>query len=226
MTRRERLEQDIATLRESIRQNNRDRGLASANEVDEDNRWCAEALSELLREVKLESRPMPPGIHWLVMLVFVVLASVFQVLNMDSSPSRRLHLVIPGGILNILLVVWVIVQCRFIRKIDSDSKAIWLFLLSIGSAYFAGAISSFLPGYSMTIGFFGNLVSAVLYICAAFSARSSMVRHYNSIEPIKLDLGAGLTLFFGFLYLQYHFWRIARWKKTGVLGPAETRFVD
>ncbi|MGH9612941.1 MAG: hypothetical protein ACRD4P_07675 [Bryobacteraceae bacterium] len=62
------------------------------------------------------------------------------------------------------------------------------------------------------------LASTALCVAAALNIRSSLLRYYNSVEPIGLQISAPMTLFFQVLYLQYHFTRIARWKETGVLA--------
>jgi hypothetical protein len=53
--------------------------------------------------------------------------------------------------------------------------------------------------------------------------RSDIESYYNTTENINLRLtGVGsalLTLFFAVYYFQWHFSRIAKWKKTGVLEP-------
>jgi hypothetical protein len=67
------------------------------------------------------------------------------------------------------------------------------------------------------------LGSAVLYVIGVFTMRSDLEDYYNTMENINLRLsGVGsalLTLFFAVYYFQWHFSRIAKWKKTGVLEP-------
>ena len=68
-----------------------------------------------------------------------------------------------------------------------------------------------------------SLLGLGLMIAGAFTMRSDLEEYYNTTENINLRLeGAGsalLTLFFPVYYLQWHFSRIAKWKKTGVLTP-------
>jgi hypothetical protein len=63
-----------------------------------------------------------------------------------------------------------------------------------------------------------NLVGTVLWLVAVFSMRSSLVRYYNTVEPIRLQLSGVMTFFFNMVYFQYHFTRIAEWKRTGQLN--------
>ena len=49
--------------------------------------------------------------------------------------------------------------------------------------------------------------------------QSDLEDHYNTVEPINLQLNGVMTFFFGILYFQHHFSRIAQWKKSGYLQP-------
>ncbi len=63
------------------------------------------------------------------------------------------------------------------------------------------------------------MAGSALIIAGAFNIRSSMLQHYNSVEPINLRMSAVMTCFFNTLYIQYHFTRIAKWKETGIIYP-------
>jgi hypothetical protein len=60
-----------------------------------------------------------------------------------------------------------------------------------------------------------NFLIAIVALVAIFGMRSSLVRYYNTVEPIGLKLSGVMTFFFSILYFQYHFSRVAAWKKTG-----------
>jgi hypothetical protein len=49
----------------------------------------------------------------------------------------------------------------------------------------------------------------VLGIIAIFVIRAELVRHYNQQEGFGLVLGPVMTLFFSFVYFQYHLFDIA-----------------
>jgi hypothetical protein len=53
----------------------------------------------------------------------------------------------------------------------------------------------------------------VVFTLGVFSLRRHLVRHYNTIEPIGLDLGRVETLFGSIFYILYHLTRIARLKR-------------
>jgi hypothetical protein len=156
--------------------------------------------------------PMPPSLHWV--LVWLL-----------------------GGItFGLFTLIWIFKQAGFVKKINPSSKAVLLLTLAVvgqfvlllgavgvivvsassGSFYAAGS-------YGGVAGIMGivmllSLVIAVMWLVAIFGMRSSLVRYYNSVEPMGLKLSGVMTFFFNILYFQYHLTRIANWKKTGVLG--------
>lgn len=147
------------------------------------------------------SGPMPPSMHWALVLVLSwVTCGIFA-------------------------VVWNFVQAGFARKIDAASKATLLFALSllvipvamiiVVSIGAAGGSSHTAAGLAMLL----VLPAALLPIFANFSIRASMLRYYNSVEPVSLRLSGVMTFFFHMLYLQYHMSRIANWRRTGFLRP-------
>ncbi|MDQ6759125.1 MAG: DUF4339 domain-containing protein [Acidobacteriota bacterium] len=154
--------------------------------------------------------PIPPSLHWV--LVFVL-----------------------GMITGLFYYVWMFIQAAFVRKIDPQSKAMLLYVLGV-LAIIGGVVVAVVFAFAMTAGSEGRdptgpaigmgLLMAVvmmagssLMVAGAFSIRSSMLRYYNSVEPIQLRLSAVMTLFFNTLYIQYHLTRIAKWKQTGILSP-------
>jgi hypothetical protein len=150
--------------------------------------------------------PIPPDFHWAIVLLISFLCNWFG-------------------------WIWLFVEANFVKKIAPQTKAIlWLALsvagifcgvivLAIAGNLDHGANSSVAGGVGLLI-----LVGCVLfYLIAVFSMRSDIENYYNTTENINLRLtGVGstlLTLFFAVYYFQWHFSRIAKWKKTGVLDP-------
>jgi hypothetical protein len=139
---------------------------------------------------------VPPNLHWFVVLIL--------------------------SITWVFLFIWALVQASFARKIDRSSNAMWAFLLWIGLS-----VGSFVITIHNGLGTAAqspsdlvsllSLGSLLCYLVGVFSIRQSMVTHYNTVEPIQLQLSGVMTFFFGILYLQYHMSRIARWKSTGIL---------
>ena len=116
--------------------------------------------------------PMPPDLHWaLVLLLGMVTFGIFS-------------------------LVWMIIQCIYVKTIRPASDFV-VFLL-LGLIPFIGIIFTFI---------------------GIFKVRDAIQEYYNTVEPINLRLSGVMTFFFSWLYFQHHFSRIARWKKTGYLSP-------
>ncbi|MGJ5819906.1 DUF4339 domain-containing protein [Paludibaculum fermentans] len=146
--------------------------------------------------------PTPPNMHWLVVLILTW---------------------VTAGLAGL---VWTFRQASFVKKIDPSSKAVILLVVTtLGMvaqvAMYIAAMQSLSSSSVATASGVIMILNLVIIICvlvAIFSMRSSIVRYYNSTEPIGLKLSGVMTFFFSILYFQYHFSRIAEWKKTGRLG--------
>ena len=142
--------------------------------------------------------PVPPDFHWgLVLLVAVLTCGLFG-------------------------WAWLFVQAAYIRKIDRESHGVLFSVLSFLS-FFAGWFINVLSRVTDGVAspWYGILafVGLILLLVAIFQIRSDLEDYYTIVEPIQLKVGGVMTFFFGILYLQHHFTRIAVWKKTGVLEP-------
>ena len=143
---------------------------------------------------------MPPGFHWvLVLVVGFVTCGLF-------------------------LLVWAFILAGFAKKIDVNSKATMYLIVDILCSV-GGTIMSFAGAASnetsiSVLGGLLSLVGLVFFILACLNMRTSMVHYYNNVEPYGLSLSSGMMFVFPFainlLYLQYHFSKIAQWKKTGI----------
>ena len=141
------------------------------------------------------SAPLPPRLHWALVLLFTVLT------------------------FGVFFVAWIFIQAAWVRKIHPESKAmtllfVYLVLVLLGQVI-AGASekdSNEAAAASLLV-----LAGSVVSIVAIFSMRRSMLDYYNGVEPIGLRLSGVLTFFLGVFYLQHHMTRIARWKDSGVL---------
>jgi hypothetical protein len=147
--------------------------------------------------------PVPPDLHWALVLLFAILScTLFQ-------------------------TVWLFVEAVWIRKIKPENKGLFLIIGSLG-CYFAGGfingmIGAMSNGHGAPFGSLLSLAGLVLQVVGVFNMRSDLEDYYNATENINLRLsGVGstlLTLFFAVYYFQWHFSRIAKWKRTGVLTP-------
>jgi hypothetical protein len=174
-------------------------------------------LGQLLGLPPAHAQNVPPSLHWAIVLL----------LN-----------VVTGGL---FVFIWNFVQSSWIKTIDPSSTATRDYVLGIVLACLGGI--SFCSFVLATVGVtafenneitpvvMGTVGTGLLILCAflfagayfhwkaIFGIRASMVRYYNTVEPINLRLSAIMTFFFNVFYFQYHFSRIAVWKQTGYLSP-------
>jgi hypothetical protein len=142
--------------------------------------------------------PVPPDFHWaLVLLLAVITCGLFG-------------------------WAWLFVEAAYVRRIDRESNGVLWSVISfvlVFVGWFVNGISRAMDGQPSP--WTGVLLFAafILFLVAIFQIRSDLEDYYNIVEPINLKVNGVLTFFFGILYLQRHFSRIARWKKSGVLQP-------
>jgi hypothetical protein len=147
--------------------------------------------------------PIPNDFHWALVFLITFFCGIFQ-------------------------AVWLFIEAGFVKQIDRESKGIAFLIGSLVTqvlafvVLFASAAQSRAaePEFSAFAPFFlFILIGAVLHFVAVFQMRSSLENYYNTVEPIKLRLSGVMTFFFAVYYFQYHFSRIAVWKKTGYIQP-------
>jgi hypothetical protein len=141
--------------------------------------------------------PDPPNLHWGLVLLFSLLSC------------------------GLFSAAWNLVQGAWMKKVAPQSTALYYYVAGI-CVLAAVLFASFEAVYahsSNSIAGGMNLVYFILMLIGRFSLRSSLVQHYNSVEPMGLSLGPVMTFFFGDIYFQYHFNDIMRRKYAGRLGP-------
>jgi hypothetical protein len=146
----------------------------------------------------LELVPLPPNLHWSIVLILGILTR--QLFNL----------------------VWALLQGNWARRLSGDNKPLVLVAM-----YPAGMVAGFLTivlfrGAAGAAGaaLLGSLLivaGAIIYLVGMFSIKAAMEEYYNSTENIGLQMSGVMTFFFSSVYIQYHINSIARWKKTGVL---------
>jgi len=154
--------------------------------------------------------PVPPDFHWALVLLLGFFCSIFQ-------------------------LVWLFIEANFVKKIKPDSNhlallitaiciefgAVILFYVGLIAQYATNPNSQEPPWAALALALVGLLGFLVTYIMGIFKMRAALVEYYNTVEPINLRLSGVMTFFFNILYFQYHFSRIASWKKTGYLVPQQ-----
>jgi len=131
-----------------------------------------------------------------------------------------------GAFCGFFILYWFYTQLVFVKKIDPQSKAMKMILGGWGllfggmivAAILGAAVNSSLAIIPILVGMVCYLAGIILAILGIFNMRTSIERHYNTVENIGLKLSPVMTFFFNIYYFQYHFSRIAEWKKTGRLS--------
>ncbi len=152
-------------------------------------------LQQVHQPGALQGQPLPPKLHWGLVLLFSVLT------------------------VGIFSVVWMFIQSSWVRKIDSQSNATKYLIGYLVLALAGFAMEEWGSKGTQGLGLFLQLLSYVLFYCGYYSMRRSMLSYYNSVEPIALKLSSAMVFFFSMFYLQHHMTRIAQWKMGGALRP-------
>jgi len=147
--------------------------------------------------------PTPPDLHWALVLLI-------------------------GWFCGFFPLIWLFIQAGFVKKLNQQSNFMTLLIAGICAwvvgfcgVFVAAGISANQSEPSPILFVFGlaAIGGLVLHIIGIFQMRSAIEQHYNTVEPINLRLSGVMTFFFAIYYFQYHFTRIANWKRNGYLQP-------
>jgi hypothetical protein len=128
--------------------------------------------------------PAPPSLHWgLVLLLGIVTCGIF-------------------------VWIWALVEANWVRKVQPASKGMVLWAFAIVLSFINGALSQTHDSGAKALGSLFSLGAIVLWIVGSFSMKNSIEEHYNTAEPLGLQLSGVMTFFFAIFYFQYHFSRI------------------
>ena len=120
-------------------------------------------------------------------------------------------------------VLWFFIQSSFIKKIRPASNVTMLYVLYLVLVFVGEVVNVVSATQRFGVGVaLGSLLCLGGFVCVLmgiFKARSLLLEYYNTVEPINLRLSGVMTFFFNVYYFQYHFTRIAEWKRTGVIAP-------
>lgn len=152
----------------------------------------------------INTGPVPPDFHWALVFLISFFCGFFQ-------------------------IAWLFIEAGFVKKLDREGKSLAYLIggmvTSIGAfiVFFTAASVSVNrqepPTLAIAVFLLVVLAGAVLHLMGIFEMRSSIQNYYNTVEPINLRLSGVMTFFFAVYYFQYHFTRIANWKRTGYLPP-------
>lgn len=148
----------------------------------------------------------PPDLHWGLVLLFDVLTcSLFQ-------------------------LIWNLVLAAWFRRIYPPTKILLLYIVSAVLIILQGAFSHNATGMSHHHGIYFThnrgligyglvgLLCWIVRLLARFTFRAELEQHYNTVEPIGLQINPVLTFFFGGIYLQSVMNRINQIKRGVAFG--------
>ena len=134
--------------------------------------------------------PAPPSLHWaLVLLLSIVTCSIFW-------------------------WIWALVEANWVRKVQPNSKGMILWSLAVLLGFINGILRAIPENGEKGLGVLFSLAALTLWFVGAFSIKNSIEEHYNTAEPIGLQLSGVMTFFFFVFYFQYHFTRINEMRKS------------
>jgi GYF domain 2 len=142
----------------------------------------------------------PPGLHWGILLVVMILT------------------------LGLFGLIWSLVVAKWVRKIDSRSPAVLLLIVCVVFEIAAVALLFMVRAELAQLAILPQLVATFLFVLAMFRMRKSMLEYYNSAERIRLKLSGVMTFFFNVVYFQYKCNRIPDAKRVERLVLARSAF--
>jgi hypothetical protein len=150
--------------------------------------------------------PDPPRVNW------QLLSAAFWILN--SLIAWRAPVRFQELLESLVLDAWAFYLCLWIRKLDPDSLSpFWCDVYVVVELSFAGLSVWQQPSAQMHwISDVLGLASGVLGVTTIFLIRRDLLKHYNGREDFTLILDPVMTLFFSFVYFQYHLYDIAQQK--------------
>lgn len=151
--------------------------------------------------------PDPPNLHWLLVMIL----SLFTC--------------------GIFTIVWNILLCLWVRRVQPSSNALSLYISAYAIALLGTALSFvnnlpvFIasihhqppPHQNIPLVFVAGCITLmgwIVRLIARFTLRGAIQLHYNVAEPMHLYLGPIMTFFFGNLYFTYHINRLIEIKQS------------
>ena len=128
--------------------------------------------------------PEPPGLHWGVVLLLVVLT------------------------FGLFGWIWSVVIAGWVQKIDPRSRAPWLLISCFAMSIVAVSTFYLAPDHAGLGSVLAQLAAVALFILAIFGMRRSIMAYYCTNQGIPLSLNSAMTLFFNVVYFQFKFNRM------------------
>ncbi len=138
----------------------------------------------------------------------------------------------------LFMIIWNLVISAWLKRVQPNSNALFLYLgvvavacVSFVSGGIASAHTVFHPGEPPSLAMFGpflglrisiGFVLWVVRLIARYSERASLEEHFNTVEPMGLQLNPVMTFFFGGVYFQSQLNRINAMKLAARFGAGRS----
>jgi hypothetical protein len=133
--------------------------------------------------------PSPPSLHWAIVLLLTIVTC------------------------GLFLWVWALVEANWVRKVQPESKGMILWSFALVLSFINGGLRAVPDNTARGLASLASLGAIILWIAGSFSMKNSIEEHYNTAEPIGLELNGVMTFFFAVFYFQYHFTQINETRK-------------
>ncbi len=154
--------------------------------------------------IALSTYPDAPNLHWGLVLLFTVISC------------------------GLFSIVWELVVNAWLKRVQPNSKSLMYYILTLVAMVVyvgAGVVSaaSHKTGGVNPVAVVAWLATSILSIVARFTERASLEEHFNTVEPVGLQLSGVMTFFFSLYYFQYHLNRINEMKKAARYASGSVR---
>jgi GYF domain 2 len=156
--------------------------------------------------------PDAPNLHWGLYILFTFLTCTFFSKVMTVVQAAWLQRVQPSskallsyGAQYGILILTIAVRIMTHSIVQTD--------VTVNGSPFAAAMSHQNPIVSLL-----NLIYFIMIFVSRFIMRAALEEHFNTVEPVGLQLNPVMTFFFGGIYFQYHLNRINAMKQAARYG--------
>jgi hypothetical protein len=133
--------------------------------------------------------PSPPSLHWAIVLLLTIVTC------------------------GLFIWVWALVEANWVRKVQPENKGMILWSFALVLWLISGGLRAVPENATRGLASLAGLGVIILWIAGSYSMQNSIEEHYNTAEPIGLQLNGVMTFFFAVFYFQYHFTEINEMRK-------------
>jgi hypothetical protein len=153
--------------------------------------------------------PDAPNLHWGLVLLFSILTCT------------------------IFMWVWNLIVAAWLKRVQPNATSLLYYIgaavllliqCTVAIPHSMHAVQSGVHTSYDPIGSLIGLLAWIVKLVARFMQRAALQEHFNTVEPVGLDLNPVMVFFFGGLYFQYHLNRINAMKQAARYGAGGRAF--